>query len=141
MSTETNKAIVRRYIEQVFNEGRTDLLEEFLAEEFDSHTNLPPGPEGVKTFYAVSISAFPDQQTTIDDVFAEGNEVVVRATFKATHLGELFGIPPTARPVTMSWISIYRLANGKIVEHWYQEDKMGLMQQLGVIPTPESQEL
>jgi predicted ester cyclase len=141
MSTETNKAIVRRYIEQVFNEGRPDLLEEFLAEEFDSHMDLPPGPEGVKKFYAVSISAFPDQQTTIDDVFAEGDKVVVRATFKATHLGELLGIPPTARSVTMSWISIYRLTNGKIVEHWYQEDKLGLMQQLGVIPAPESLEL
>ncbi len=75
-------------------------------------------------FYAASIRAFPDQQTTIDDVFAEGDMVVVRATFKATHLGELFGIPPTSRSVTMSWISIYRLANGKIVEHWYQEDRL-----------------
>jgi predicted ester cyclase len=138
MSTETNKAIVRRYLEQVYNEGRTDLIEEFLAEEFDSHTNLPLGPEGVKMFYTVSIGAFPDQHTTIDDVFDEGDKVVVRATFKATHLGELFGIPPTARSVTMSWISIYRLANGKIVEHWYQEDRFGLMQQLGVIPVPES---
>ena len=137
MSTDTNKAIVRRYLEQVFNEGRSDLIEEFLAEEFDSHTNLPPGPEGVKMFYAVSIGAFPDQHTTIEDVFAEGDKVVVRATFKATHQGELFGIPPTARSVTMSWISIYRLANGKIVEHWYQEDRFGLMQQLGAIPTPQ----
>ena len=137
MSTETNKAIVRRYIEQVFNEGRLDLLEEFLAEEFESHTNLQPGPEGVKMFYTASIGAFPDQKTTIDDVIAEGDKVVVRATFKATHLGELFGIPPTARSVTMSWIAIYRLANGKIVEHWYQDDNLGLMQQLGVIPTPE----
>lgn len=137
MSTETNKATVRRYIEQIFNEGRLDLLDEFLAEEFDSHTNLPPGPEGVRMFYAASIGAFPDQQTTIDDVFAEGDKVVVRATFKATHLGELFGIPPTARSVSMSWISIYRLTNGKIVEHWYQEDRLGPMQQLGVIPTPQ----
>jgi steroid delta-isomerase-like uncharacterized protein len=138
MSTETNKAIVRRYIEQVLNEGRTDLLEEFLAEEFDSHTNLPPGPEGVKMFYATSTVAFPDQQTTIEDVIAEGDKVVVRATFKATHLGELFGMPPTARSVTMPWISIYRLTNGKIVEVWYRDDNLGLMQQLGAIPALES---
>lgn len=141
MSTETNKAIVRRYLEEVANKGRIDLLEEFLAGEFDSHTNLPPGPEGVKMFFEVSIAAFPDQQTTIEDVVGEGDKVVVRATFKATHLGELFGIPPTGRSVSMPWISIYRLANGKIVEHWYQEDKMGLMQQLGVIPEPEREEL
>ena len=140
MSTETNKAIVRRYLEQVYNEGRTDLIEEFLAEEFDSHTNLPPGPEGVKMFYGASTAAFPDQRTTIEDVVAEGDKVVVRATFKATHLGELLGIPPTGRSVTMSWISIYHLSNGKIVEHWYQDDNMGLMQQLGVIPTPEGGE-
>jgi predicted ester cyclase len=137
MSTATNKAIVRRYIEQVFNESRPDLIEEFLAQEFDSHTELAPGPEGVKQFYAMSVAAFPDQQTTIEDVIAEGDKVVVRATFRATHQGDLFGIPPTGRSVTMPWISIYRLANGKIVEHWYEDDQMGLMQQLGAVPTPQ----
>jgi steroid delta-isomerase-like uncharacterized protein len=138
MSTATNKAIVRRYIEQVFNEGQPDLIQEFLADEFDSHTELPPGPEGVKLFLAASVAAFPDQQTTIEDVIAEGDKVVVRATFKATHLGELYGIPPTGRSVTMSWMSIYRLTNGKIVEHWYEDDTMGLMQQLGVVPAPQA---
>ena len=138
MSTATNKAIVRRYIEQVFNERRADLIEEFLAEDFDSHTDLAPGLEGVKQFHAMSVAAFPDQQTTINDVIAEGDKVVVRATFNATHQGDLYGIPPTGRSVTMPWISIYSLANGKIVEHWYQDDRMGLMQQLGVFPTPET---
>jgi steroid delta-isomerase-like uncharacterized protein len=138
MSTATNKAIVRRYIEQVFNENQPDLIPEFLAEEFDSHADLPPGPEGVKLFLAASVAAFPDQQITIEDVIAEEDKVVVRATFKATHLGDLYGIPPTGRSVTMPWISIYRLANGKIVEHWYEDDKMGLMQQLGAVPTPQA---
>lgn len=138
MSAETNKAIVRRYIEQVFNERRPDLLEEFLAEDFESHTELAPGLEGAKQFYAISDAAFPDQQTTIEDVIAEGDKVVVRATFKGTHQGELIGIPPTGRTVILPWISILRLANGKIVEHWYQDDQMGLMQQLGVLPAPQS---
>ncbi len=138
MSTTTNKAIVRRYLEQVFNEHRPDLVEEFLTQEFDSHASLPPGPEGVKQFVVGSLAAFPDQRTIIDDVIAEGDKVVVRATFRATHLGDLYGMPPTGRPVTMSWISIYRLVNGKIAEHWYEDDKMGLMQQLGAIPAPQA---
>lgn len=138
MSTATNKAIVRRYIEQVFNERQPDLIPEFLDEGFDSHADLPPGPEGVKFFLAASVAAFPDQQTTIEDVIAEEDKVVVRATFRATHLGDLYGIPPTGRAVTMPWISIYRLANGKIVEHWYEDDTMGLMQQLGVVPAPQA---
>ena len=137
MSVATNKAIVRRYIEQVYNKRRPDLLEEFLIEDFNSHTNLAPGLEGVKQFFAISIAAFPDQQTTIEDVIAEEDKVVVRATFRASHQGDLNGIPPTGRTVKTSWISIFRLANGKIVEHWYEDDMMGLMQQLGVIPAPE----
>ena len=138
MSTTTNKAIVRRYLEQVFNEHRPDLVEEFVTLDFESHTGLPPGPEGVKQFVVASLAAFPDQQTVIDDVIADGDKVVVRATFSATHLGDLYGMPPTGRPVTMSWIAIYRLVNGKITEHWYQDDKMGLMQQLGAVPAPQS---
>ena len=139
MSTETNKAIVRRYYDQVWNERRPDLIDEFLAEDFVIYgTDLAPGLEGVKQFYALSLAAFPDQQLTIEDMIAEGDKVVVRATFTGTHQGELFGIPPTGKQVSQSSAAILRLAKGKIVEDWWHANDLSLMQQLGAIPAPQA---
>jgi steroid delta-isomerase-like uncharacterized protein len=135
MSTATNKAIVRQYFQEVVREGRTDLLEELLAENFELHgTDLEPGLEALKQWYTMFAEAFPDQQLTIDDMIAEGDKVVVRITLNGTHLGEMEGIPATGKPVTQPSIIIYRLANGKIVEGWFASDNLSLMQQLGVVP-------
>jgi steroid delta-isomerase-like uncharacterized protein len=138
MSTETNKATVRRYYEQVLGAGRADLAEEFLAENVELHgTGLAPGLEAVRAWVASMAAAFPDRQMTIDEVIAEGDKVVVRHTLSGTHEGEMDGIPATGRSITQPAISIFRLANGKILEGWYASDHLKLMQQLGVIPTPQ----
>ncbi len=73
-------------------------------------------------------------QLIAEDMIAEGDKVVVRSTFRGTHKGDLMGIPPTGKQVTMPLILIYRIADDKIVEHWMQADALGLLQQLGVIP-------
>lgn len=139
MSTETNKAIVRRYYEMVLNEGRADLVEEFLAEDVQLHgTNLPPGQEAISQWVIQMAAAFPDRKVIIDELIAEGDKVVARQTFTGTHQGELDGIPATGRPVTQAAIAVFRLANGKIAEGWFVADNLGLMQQLGVIPAPEA---
>jgi steroid delta-isomerase-like uncharacterized protein len=137
MSTEANKGIVRRYLEQVWNGGQRDLMQEFIAENVVHHgIAQAPGLEGMKAGYDFSLNAFPDLQLTIDDEIAEDDKVVIRWTLKATHQGELMGIPGTGRKVTQSGVSIFRLANAKVVELWFLADNMSLMQQLGVIPTP-----
>ncbi len=139
MSTATNKAIVRRYLEQVFNERRTDLFEEFLVENYQIHgAGIPPGLEAAKEWHAMIGAAFPDMQLTVEDMIAEGDKVVVRSAFSGTHQGELFGIPATGKRVTRTSVIIFRLAKGEIVEGWYASDDLALMQQLGVIPAPQT---
>jgi steroid delta-isomerase-like uncharacterized protein len=139
LSTETNKAIVRRYFEQVFNEQRYDLVDEFLAESIELHgSGLPPGLETVKQFFTAFATSFPNGQTIIEDVVAEGNRVVARITFKGMHLREMQGIPATGKMVNLPGITIFRMDNGKIAEGWMVNDNLGMMQQLGVIPAPQA---
>jgi steroid delta-isomerase-like uncharacterized protein len=135
MSTETNKAIVRRYIGQVFNEKRHDLVEEFLAENIELYgTGLVPGLEAVKQWLHMFTAAFPDMHYTIEDMVAEGNRVAARTTFNGTHKGEMQGIPATGKVVSVSSVTIFRLDNGRISEAWVASDNLEMMQQLGVIP-------
>jgi steroid delta-isomerase-like uncharacterized protein len=139
MSTETNKAIVRRYFEQVLNEQHDDLAEEFLAENIELHgSGLAPGLEVVKQWLTMFLAAFPDGQYTIEDVVAEEDRVVARTTFNGTHQAEMQGIPATGTAVSMPSITIFRLDNGKIAEGWLANDNLGMMQQLGVIPRPQA---
>ena len=142
MSTETNKAIVSRYVEQVWNNGRLDLIEEFFADDVTEH-GIPqiPGLDGRESLKAViggAREALPDIQLTLHDVIAEGDKVVTRYTWQATHQGELMGVPATGKQLTNSGAGIYRLSNARIVEIWNFFDNLGLMQQLGVVPTPEA---
>ena len=138
MSTATHKAIVRRYIEQILNEQRLDLAEEFLTENIELHgSGIPPGLEVVKQWFATFAAAFPDGYTTIEDMVAEGDRVVARTAFNGTHQGEMQGIPVTGKSVSIPSITIFRLDNGKIAEGWLVSDDLGMMQQLGVIPGPQ----
>jgi steroid delta-isomerase-like uncharacterized protein len=139
LSTATHKAIVRRYIEQVLNEQRHDLVEEFLAENIELHgSGIPPGLEVVKQWFATFATAFPDGYTTIEDMVAEQDRVAARTTFNGTHHAELQGIPATGKTVSMPEIAIFRLDNGKIAEGWLVNDNLSMMQQLGVIPRPQA---
>lgn len=139
MSTETNKAIVRRYLEQVIGEGRADLVEEFLAEGIELHgTGLESGLEALGQWVIMMATAFPDRQMTIDDVVAEGDRVVARTTMTGTHQGEMLSIPATGKAVMQPSITIFRLVNGKIAEGWFAADNLSFMQQLGVIPAPQA---
>ncbi|HHW51167.1 MAG TPA: ester cyclase [Pseudoclavibacter sp.] len=138
MSTEQNKALVRRMVEEFFNQGNIGQADEFLAHDFVEHEELPPGipsgREGVKQLTAMMRSAFPDFKATIDDMVAEGDKVVIRQTWSGTQKGEFMGVPPTGKSVSFGVIDILRMVGGKCVEHWGQMDSMGLMQQLGAVP-------
>jgi steroid delta-isomerase-like uncharacterized protein len=93
------------------------------------------GLEAYKQFLSMFLTAFPDFQSTIEDMIAEGDKVVTRQTFRGTHTGDLMGIPPTGKQVTMSGIVISQFVNGKCVELGANNDDLGLLQQLGVVPS------
>jgi len=137
MSTDENKAIIRRWFDEVINHKRIDRADLFVASDYVDHGALPgqaPGLEGAKQKWAMYIAAVPDLRGTVDDMVAEGDKVAARWTAEGTQQGELLGIPPTGKHFRFSGISICRLAEGKMGEQFEQWDRLDLMQQLGVIP-------
>ena len=139
MSTVENKAIVRRFVDEVQNRHDLGALDELFSPDFVDHSGISPSPglEGTKQFFTMFFTAFPDIQATIHDQIAEGSKVVTRKTFHGTHQGEFMGIPPTGKRVAIDVIDIFRISDGKITAHWAVADMLGLMQQLGVVPPPE----
>ena len=138
MSTEEHKALVRRFVEEVWNGRNPSRVDELFAAShlFHGAGNPPLDREGHRQMIAHFQEAFPDGRTTSEELLAEGDTVVQRWTFRGTHQGAFQGIPPTGKPVTLTGISIWRVNGGTIVESWHELDTLGLMQQLGVIPTP-----
>ena len=138
--SEENKAIIRRFIEEVLDKRNLDVTDKYVASDFVDHgapPGTPPGPEGFKQMMGEFFKAFPDFQYTSHDLIAEGDKVVSRGTFSGTHRGEFMGIAATGKRAEISEIHIARMSGGKLVEHWEASDQLGMMQQLGVIPTPE----
>lgn len=140
MSGAELKAIARREIEEVFSAGELDVVDEIYAADYVGHDPALPeaihGRSGVKEQVTGYRSAFPDLRLTADDIVAEGDRVVTRWTATGTHEGELFGVAPTGRQVTVNGITVMRIAGGRIAEDWTSWDALGLMQQLGALPAP-----
>ncbi len=136
--TERNKAVVRRFIEEVQNKKNMDLFDELNAPDF-VNLSAPPGMpndrEGGKMFLGGFLSAFPDSRVTIDDMIAEGDRVVTKKTFTGTHTGDLPGAPASGNSVTIQYVDILRLRDGKIIEHWLCMDQLTFLQQLGAAPS------
>jgi steroid delta-isomerase-like uncharacterized protein len=140
MSLEQNKTNALRIPLEVFNKGNLTAADEAMAADYIEHAlvppGLPPGLAGFKLFVSAFRAAFPDFQYTVDDVIAEGDKVVVRLTARGTQQGEFAGLPASGNSATWSEIHIADMADGRIVEHWVVQDQLGMMQQLGFIPTP-----
>lgn len=141
MSTEANKAVVRRYRE-LHNTNQLDRLGEVLADDFVPHTLMPGVPatlEGAKMVHQSTLAIFPDNRVTTEDLIAEGDKVVERWTQTMTHTGAPFfvgNIPASGKAIKTTGISIYRIKDGKIVEHWAEMDFLGVLQQVGAVPAP-----
>jgi steroid delta-isomerase-like uncharacterized protein len=136
---EDNKALLRRFVDEVQSAGNIDLIDEICSPEFVNHSpppGIPADREGIKIVTAMFRGAFPDSYFTVEDMLAEGDKVATRKTFHGTHEGEFMGIPPSGRSVSMGLIDIVRVSDGRVVEHWSMGDSLGMMQQLGVIPQP-----
>jgi steroid delta-isomerase-like uncharacterized protein len=136
--SEQNKAVVRRSFEEVWTNRNLAALDEIYAADVVDHNRppgLPSGIEGAKQFFAMYLTAFPDTKMVIEDQVTEGDKVVTRWTATGTHKGELMGIPPSGNPVKVTGMQIDRLEGGKIVESWGFFDQLGMLQQIGAIPS------
>jgi steroid delta-isomerase-like uncharacterized protein len=132
MTTDDNKALVRQFIERVFERGEMAAVDELVADDFVPHTY--PGTtdrEGLKRAMGRVSQGLADARFTIEDVLAEGDLVAVRLTSGATQVGEFMGMRPTGKRYEIEEIHIFRVADGRISEHWHQFDQLGMMRQLG----------
>jgi len=141
MSTEENKAIACRWMEEVWGKGNLAVIDALLATNFVFNYPPPgaaPNREGYKQFVTRNFATWSDIRCTIEDMVAGGDKVAVRWTWSGKHTGEfkLMGIAPTGKQVTMTGMSIIHIVGGKIVEEWTEMDMLGMMQQLGVLPPP-----
>lgn len=140
MDTEENKDVVRRYFEEIDRRGDVSVIDEFVSPDFVDHGPSPgcsPDRDGLKQAFEIFRTGSPGTHR-IDDIIGEGDKVVVRVTGEGVHSGELFGIPPTDRPMEVTGITILRVEDGQIIERWVEVDMLGALQQLGVIPEDQS---
>ena len=136
MSIEENKEIVRRY-QEAYNNNDLDALSEIVAMDVLTPrimAGVPSGLEGAKAVHQIMLKGFPDFHTRIDDLIAEEDKVAAQITMTGTNTGTFMGMPPTGKRVEFTGIFIARIGNGRIVEHWGEEDSVSLMRQLGIMP-------
>ena len=143
MSAEQNKATSRRWYLEIFNQNQLAVADEIHTAAYVNHDAYAPpggfgqGPQATKNVVALYRTAFPDVQFTIEEQIADGEKVATRWAATGTNTGSLNGMPPTGKRIIISGISIERYEHGKIAESWVNWDFMGMLQQLGVIPTPD----
>jgi len=130
MTTEENKALVRRFIKEVFEQGRPEAVDELCADDFIGHTWGNADKEGLKAAMARVAQGLADAKFDIHDEIAEGELVAVRLTASARQVGEFMGMPASGRTYEIGEIHIFRVRDGKVSEHWHQFDSAGMMKQL-----------
>ena len=139
MSTEENKSIVRRWVEEGWNKGNLAVIDEVYAPNFVQHEPPPQtvtSSEALKQYVGAYLTAFPDLNLSIEELIAEGDKVVWRFTSSGHNNGPFMGRPATGNSGSITGIVIFRLENRRIVEAWVNIDALGLLQQVGVIPRP-----
>lgn len=139
--SEENKAVVRRFIEEVWNNGNLDAIDELISEDHVDHDpgreGTPGGREGMRAFVQMYRTAFPDTHIEFSEMVAEGDLVAGPWTATGTHQGELMGMPASGRSIRITGMGMDRLRDGKIVESWGNYDMLGMLHQIGAIPAPE----
>ncbi len=131
MDEDSNKAVIRRFIEGFLNSGNVDIADEVLAAGYTDHTPSKPGlagRENIKRFVNEWLAAFPDSRSVVEDMVAEGDKIAARWTTTATHQGKFRGVSPTGKQVQLEAIGIFRIAEGRIVESWDKYDTPRLWQ-------------
>jgi steroid delta-isomerase-like uncharacterized protein len=137
MSDERIRAIMVRYYEEIWNQGRLEVCDELIAPDYVNHSaplpGLPPGPAGTKRIVAAVRRAFPDVHDTIEDMVLGDEKAALRVTMRGTHQGAFVGVAPTGRTVEVREFQIEHMRDGQIVAHWHQIDELGLRRQLGLL--------
>jgi len=139
MSTH-DEALVRRFFEDFCTDRQSELADELIADDYVSHgPQAPPaeGPDGVRARVGLYQEAV-DGRWDVQDIFSAGDRVVARWIGSGTHQGDLMGVAPTGKPISVEAISVFRIANGKIAEEWTVWDALGLLQQVGAVPAPDA---
>ena len=139
--TSSVKPLFQRYFDEVTNQGRMEFVDELFAPDYAHHDPANPdgaigGVEDVRFHLEALRRAFPDVTFTVEDMVESGDDILVRWSARLTHTGDYFGIPPTGKAATITGMNYWRMKDGKAVEGWVNRDDLGLLQQLGVVPTP-----
>ena len=133
---EAHKALVQQFVDEFWNRGELDVADELMTRDAVIHEPVAGTSDDLKAVATMIRSAFPDWHSTVEEMLVEGDRVAERWTGRGTHRGEFQGIPPTGMAVAVPGVVFYRIADGKIAEFRGQFDRMSLMQQLGVVPSP-----
>jgi steroid delta-isomerase-like uncharacterized protein len=135
MTLEANKALVRRFIDEIFVQGSIDAVDELVTEDFIGHASETddPGPEALKAAIRRVSTGLAESTMTIHDVIAEADRIAVRLTSHAVQVGEFMGLAPSGRAFTIGEIHIFRIRDGKVAEHWHEADFVGMLRQLGAM--------
>ena len=137
MGIEENKQLVRRFVDEIFAHGRLAAVDELAADGFVAHSwpsVTGDGRQDLKSAIDRVSKGLADISFQIEDIFGEGDLVAVRLTASATHVGDFMGMPGSGRTYSIGEIHIFRVRDGKVVEHWHQFDQLAMMRQLGVLP-------
>ena len=136
MTIDANKALVRRFIDEIFVRGRPEAVDVLLADDFVSYTwrSTGDGKGDLKRAIDRLSTVLADVSFTVEDVIAEGDRVAVRVTAQATQVGQFMGVPPRGKSYSIGEIHVFRVRDGKLTEHWHQYDQLGMMRQLGALP-------
>jgi len=145
MSIETNKEIVRRFVDELWNQRKLELADELFDRDCVTHqlrigadpAGAPRGPEVMKHHLSEWLASFPDIKFSIEQMLAEGDRVMTQVVARGTHKGVWLGIPPTEKAITILMFVVHRIANGLIVEDWVLIDALGVFQQLGIVASSE----
>jgi steroid delta-isomerase-like uncharacterized protein len=143
--SERNKAVVRRWFEEVWNQGREATIDELfpvggVAHGLGDSESDVRGPAEFKPFVANIRGSIPDTHIRVEDILTEDDRVAVRVTLEGTHTGHGLGVPPTGRKVSIQGVIILRMVDGQIVEAWNSYDQLGLLRQIGALPGPGGQD-
>jgi predicted ester cyclase len=133
MTTDENKVLVRRFYDEVINQKNLAILDQFLSPNAVNHS-VPTGlPQGPGQFLGMHLNAFPDLKVTVEDLLADGDKVIARVSIRGTHQAAFGSVHPKGKSITVMAINIFRIADGKMVEHWGLADRHSALQQLGII--------
>jgi steroid delta-isomerase-like uncharacterized protein len=142
-TAQTNETLMRRFYEEILNKGNLAVADALVASRFVEHIPLPfpgqptIGPEAIKWLVTRFRTVFPDLHATIEDLLAVDDKVAVRVTWTGTHEGQILGVHPTGKRVKVTGFDMVRIEDGKLAEHWGQLDMLGMLGQLGFLPTPD----